>query len=76
MTRVWCQLALIDGRPQHDVAIGIVDGRFATIEIGVEPDALPDDSTLLGGFTEVTVVVTAPDGTTDEFCLLLADDGD
>lgn len=36
----------------------------------------PSGRTLLPGFTEVRVLVTAPDGTTRELCLLLADDGD
>jgi uncharacterized membrane protein (UPF0127 family) len=34
----------------------------------------PSGRTVLEGFTEVTVVVTAVDGTTEEFCLLLADE--
>ena len=34
----------------------------------------PSGRTQLPGFTEVRVVVTAPDGTTEEHCLLLADE--
>ena len=49
-TRLWCELALIDGRPQPDVAIEVVDGRFATVEAGIAADALPRDTTLLAGF--------------------------
>ena len=51
MTQVWCELALIDGRPQQNVAIEIVDGRFARVEIGVGIDALSGDPTRLVGFT-------------------------
>lgn len=51
MTHVWCELALVDGRPQPGVAIGIVGGRFASVETGIAIDALPDDTTRLGGFT-------------------------
>ena len=42
-----------------------------------EPDAgelSPSGRTLLDGFTEVLVVMIAPDGTRKEFCFLLADD--
>jgi len=34
----------------------------------------PSGRTQLAGFAEVRVIVTAPDGTTEEYCLLLADD--
>ncbi|MEL7206823.1 MAG: DUF192 domain-containing protein [Actinomycetota bacterium] len=34
----------------------------------------PSGRSLLDGFTEVTVVVTTPDGSTEEICLLLADE--
>ena len=51
MTRVWCELALLDGRPQQHVAIDIADGRFATIEAGVDSDTLPNETTRLAGFT-------------------------
>jgi uncharacterized membrane protein (UPF0127 family) len=34
----------------------------------------PSGRTLLQGLTEVRVVIVAPDGTTDEVCVLLADD--
>jgi uncharacterized membrane protein (UPF0127 family) len=36
----------------------------------------PSGRALLGGFTEVRVVVTRADGSTEAFCLLLADDPD
>lgn len=36
----------------------------------------PSGRTLLDGFTEVRVVVVRADGTTEEFCLLLADESD
>jgi|TARA_R110002110_G_scaffold365417_1_gene575384 formiminoglutamate deiminase len=44
---VWCESALVDGRPQRDVLIDIVDGRFATISA----DAEPGTATRLSGFT-------------------------
>ena len=50
-TQLWCELALIDGRPQHDVAIEIADGRFVSIENGVDVASLPDGTTRLAGFT-------------------------
>lgn len=37
MTSVWCELALVDGRPRSSVLIDIVDGRFASIEMGIDP---------------------------------------
>lgn len=49
MTSVWCELALVAGRPQVDVSIEIVDGRFASIGVGV--DSPTDDATPLVGLT-------------------------
>ena len=47
MTRVWCELALVDGQPQPGVSVDMVDGRFASIVVGTEPG----DATRLPGFT-------------------------
>lgn len=47
MTRLWCELALVDGRPRAGVAIEIADGRISSIEV----DAARDDATPLAGFT-------------------------
>lgn len=47
MTAVWCELALVDGRPTPDVRIEFEDGRFSSIEA----DAEPGDAVRLGGFT-------------------------
>ncbi len=47
MTRVWCELAFVDGRPRADVAVEIVDGRIAAIDV----DVSPGDATRLAGFT-------------------------
>jgi formiminoglutamate deiminase len=47
MTRVWCELALIDGAPHAGVSIDIVDGRFAAVDVGTAPDA----ATQLSGVT-------------------------
>lgn len=49
MTRVWCELALVDGRPQAGVEIGIADGRITSIAI--VGDAVPSEATRLDGFT-------------------------
>lgn len=51
MSRVWCEVAVIDGRPQQHVAIDIVDGRFATIETGIAVETLSSDTTRLAGVT-------------------------
>ncbi len=34
-TQVWCESALVDGRPQRSVLIDVRDGRFATITADV-----------------------------------------
>ena len=47
-TYFWCDLALIDGRPQPSVAIEVVDGRFSSITVGAEPTA---GAARLTGFT-------------------------
>ncbi len=47
MTRLWCELALIDGKVAPGVTIEIVDGRFTSIESGTAPGA----STSLVGYT-------------------------
>ncbi len=49
MTQVWCELALVGGRPQASVLIEILDGRLASIEVGV--DSAPSEATRLMGFT-------------------------
>ena len=46
-TQVWCESALVDGRPQRSVLIDVRDGRFATITA----DAQPRSATRLNGFT-------------------------
>jgi len=46
-TQVWCESALVDGRPQRGVLVDILDGRFATITA----DAEPGSATRLSGFT-------------------------
>jgi hypothetical protein len=51
------------------------DGSGGSDPSGTEAAGLsPSGRTLLAGFTEVRVVVTAADGSTEEFCLLLADE--
>ena len=45
MTRIWCESAFIDGRPEAGVLIDIADGRFASITVGAEPG----DATSPGG---------------------------
>ena len=47
-TSYWCELALIDGRPQASVAIEVTAGRFGSIAAGTEPAA---DAIRLTGFT-------------------------
>ena len=47
MTEVWCELALVDERPQRGVLIEIEDGRFATVTVG----AAPGGARTLAGFT-------------------------
>ena len=47
-TYFWCELALVDGRPQPSVAIEVVDGRFSSITVGAEPTA---GAARLAGFT-------------------------
>ena len=47
MTQVWCELALVDGRPQRGVLVDIVEGRFASVVVGAERG----HSTQLAGFT-------------------------
>lgn len=39
MTTLWCETALIGQRVQSSVILDVVDGRFATVEIGAEPGA-------------------------------------
>lgn len=51
MTRVWCELALVDGRAQRDVAIEIVDSRFASVDTGVGIERLASDTIRLIGLT-------------------------
>jgi formiminoglutamate deiminase len=48
VTNYWCELALVDGRPQPSVAIEVVEGRFGAVVAGAEP---PPDSIRLAGFT-------------------------
>jgi formiminoglutamate deiminase len=47
VTQVWCELAVVDGRPQPGVLIDMVDGRFVAVVAGAEPG----DATRLAGFT-------------------------
>jgi formiminoglutamate deiminase len=47
VTQVWCELAVVDGRPQPGVLIDMVDGRFASVVVGAEPG----DATRLAGCT-------------------------
>ncbi len=47
MTRLWCELALVDGNVAPGVTIDIADGRFVSIESGTEPGT----SRPLAGFT-------------------------
>ena len=49
MNRLWCELALVGGRPAAGALIDIVDGRIHAIEVGVA--SAPADATQLGGFT-------------------------
>lgn len=49
MTRVWCELALVDGRPQAGVEVEITDGRITSID--VVGDTAPGGTTRLTGFT-------------------------
>jgi formiminoglutamate deiminase len=44
----WCELALVDGRPQPSVAIEVIDGRFSSITVGADPIV---DAVRLTGFT-------------------------
>ncbi len=47
MTRLWCESAFVDGRAQSNVLVEIVDGRFATVDVG----GTPGDAARLAGFT-------------------------
>jgi formiminoglutamate deiminase len=49
VTRVWCELAFVDGQPRAGVAIEIVEGRISSINIGRVAE--PGDASRLAGFT-------------------------
>lgn len=49
MNRVWCELALVEGRPVAGVVVDIVDGRHHSVEVGVE--SAPAGATRLTGLT-------------------------
>lgn len=49
-TRLWCELALVDGRPQRHVAIEVVDGRFSAITADIAVGTMPADTSVLAGF--------------------------
>ncbi len=42
----WCELALVDGAVRESVRVTIDDGRFASVQIGAEPE--PSDRRLRG----------------------------
>lgn len=59
------------GGPSSDTSAGTID-----LSDPSSGPTSPSGRTLLDGFTEVRVMVVRADGTTEEFCLLLADEPD